>query len=286
MPTGYARLALAHAGQISLPLAIAHQCGQAFRWRQIAWRDPISEQVEVEWSLCLRDGVVFVRQDNLTNSLYFRTDGFPQTKLDMEAWLRDYLNLGVPLEAWYKDWCERDPIFAKHAQRFGGVTILRQDPWECMCAFICSSNNNISRISQMVHKLCDHFSEPILTHVYPEGAKVCKSIDSTEKDDIVAEGEPLPITYNPFPSPMRLAQPDVEAKLRALGFGYRAKFLAGTARALCEKFQDSKAKAIDIDHAVYEHLLSLRTHAYDNARAELMTFPGIGPKVAEYVAYH
>jgi N-glycosylase/DNA lyase len=30
------------------------------------------------------------------------------------------------------------------------VRILRQDPWEALVGFICSSNNNIARISQMV----------------------------------------------------------------------------------------------------------------------------------------
>ena len=79
-------------------------------------------------------------------------------------------------------------------------------------------------------------------------------------------------------------RPDVESKLRALGFGYRAKFLTRTAQALCEKVQGgSDTMPADINDAVYKHLLSLRTQTYEDARSELMTLPGIGPKVAEYV---
>lgn len=34
---------------------------------------------------------------------------------------------------------------------------MSQDAWEALIGFICSSNNNISRISQMV---CEHHSSP------------------------------------------------------------------------------------------------------------------------------
>lgn len=286
VPAEYQRLPLSYTAQVSLPLTIAHQCGQVFRWRQVAWRDPVSEEIEREWSLCLANHVILLRHDAITNSLYYRTI-FPKEKKEHNAdtWLRDYFNLDVPLDAWFKEWCARDPIFAKHANRFNGTTILRQDPWECLCAFICSSNNNIPRISQMVHKLCDHFSEPLLSHTYPKGARLCSSIHPKKQDFLDVADDPLTITYRPFPSPVTLAQPDVESKLRALGFGYRAKFLARTAQSLCAKVQRGlDAELGDINDAVYKHLLSLRERTYEDARSELMTLPGIGPKVAEYVS--
>ncbi|GIS64991.1 MAG: hypothetical protein CM1200mP3_12390 [Chloroflexota bacterium] len=39
-------------------------------------------------------------------------------------------------------------------QNTKGFHILRQDPWECLVTFICSANNNIPRIRQLVDKLC------------------------------------------------------------------------------------------------------------------------------------
>lgn len=43
-----------------------------------------------------------------------------------------------------------DPNFRKKAPKFTGIRIMSQDAWEALVGFICSSNNNISRISQMV----------------------------------------------------------------------------------------------------------------------------------------
>ena len=37
---------------------------------------------------------------------------------------------------------------------FPGLRVLRQDPLECLFSFICSSNNNIARIAQMIEALC------------------------------------------------------------------------------------------------------------------------------------
>lgn len=155
------------------------------------------------------------------------------------------------------------------------------------CSFICSSNNNIPRISQMVHKLCDHFTEPVLHHTYPPGSHLCTSM-SPEKNGLQIEStEPLHLTYHPFPTPSQLAAPGVEQKLRNLGFGYRAKYLTGTAQALCALAKESLAaddtKHAHIDQAVNDYLLSLRTKSYSDARDALVQLPGIGPKVAEYV---
>lgn len=152
--------------------------------------------------------------------------------------------------------------------------------------FICSSNNNIARISQMVHKLCDHFSPPMLEHEYPAGSRLCAT---TDPDDVFVdehETKPLTITYHPFPGPSRLAEPGVESTLRSLGFGYRAKFLAGTAQALCRAAMDTigpDAKPEAVDRVVYQRLQDLRQLPYTEAREQLMQWPGIGPKVAEYV---
>lgn len=70
---------------------------------------------------------------------------------DTEALLRHYFSLSLDLGDLYVQWSEADPNFRKKAPEFKGVRILSQDAWEALIGFICSSNNNISRISQMVH---------------------------------------------------------------------------------------------------------------------------------------
>ena len=69
---------------------------------------------------------------------------------DTEDLLFHYLSLKLDLQKLYKQWSKADPNFRKKAPLFTGVRILGQDAWEALVSFICSSNNNISRISQMV----------------------------------------------------------------------------------------------------------------------------------------
>ena len=116
-----------------------------------------------------------------------------------EAVLRDYFQLSVNLSDLYKTWATADPNFENISKQFQGIRILRQEPVECLFAFICSSNNNISRISSMVEKLALHYGEKI------------------------AEIDGIP--YHAFPAVSALAQDGVEQKLRSLGFGYRAKYI-------------------------------------------------------------
>lgn len=75
--------------------------------------------------------------------------GFPGPD-DTEELLRRYFSLSLDLGALYEQWSDADPNFRRKAPEFTGVRILSQDAWEALVCFICSSNNNISRISQMV----------------------------------------------------------------------------------------------------------------------------------------
>lgn len=89
--------------------------------------------------------VVWPEKSSRTESL-----GNEPLQDDTEALLKHYFSLKVDLESLYKQWSDADPNFRKRAPQFTGVRILSQDAWETLVSFICSSNNNISRISQMV----------------------------------------------------------------------------------------------------------------------------------------
>ena len=69
-----------------------------------------------------------------------------------------------------------------------------------------------------------------------------------------------------FPTPQALADAGAEA-LRSLGCGYRAEYLEETARMVAGGFP----------------LDALSGIPYEDARAQLQTLPGIGPKVADCV---
>lgn len=92
----------------------------------------------------------------------------------------------------------------------------------------------------MVERLCQTYGSHLVTH------------------------EDIP--YYNFPSIESLAGEQVEAKLRVLGFGYRAKFV-----------QQSAAKILK--NGGREWLMNLRQVSYAEAKTALMTLPGIGAKV-------
>lgn len=93
------------------------------------------------------------------------TKGSDGSDDDTEDLLRHYLSLKLDLASLYEQWSEADPNFRKRAPKFEGVRMLSQDAWEALVSFICSSNNNISRISQMVRSCvrASYFGTNLLT---------------------------------------------------------------------------------------------------------------------------
>jgi N-glycosylase/DNA lyase len=96
-----------------------------------------------------------------------------------------------------------------------------------------------------------------------------------------ATPEPKLESYHPFPPPSQLSSPDVAAKLRSLGFGYRADFIQKTAKMLCEAYgvgPSSKGK-----EGPERWLYSLRKMTTMDARQELLKLMGVGRKVADCI---
>jgi N-glycosylase/DNA lyase len=78
--------------------------------------------------------------------------------------------------------------------------------------------------------------------------------------------------YN-FPSLDQINNPKTESILRELGFGYRAKYIANTAKMIKSEHPELGEK----------WLHSLRDVPYHEAKASLMELSGVGPKVADCV---
>ncbi|XP_054464834.1 N-glycosylase/DNA lyase-like [Anoplopoma fimbria] len=158
-----------------------------------------------------------------------------------EEMLRDYFQLNVDMGDLYNKWGAADPHFQHIAGNFTGVRMLRQDPTECLFSIICTPNNKLSRVHGMVERMCQALGDPL-----------CK-LDET--------------SYHNFPSVSALADNSVEARLKDLGFGYRARFI-----------QQSAAKILDT-----QWFEGLRSIPYLQARDALRALPGVGPKVANCV---
>ena len=180
--------------------------------------------------------------------------------------MKNYFNLHYNLSSLYQQWSDGDPNFRKRAPNFTGVRIMNQDAWEALVGFICSSNNNISRISQMVHKLCLHYG-PFIGAIGEEA-------------------------LHDFPTPAALAVPGVEAHLRELGFGYRARYIAETARNISRERPDGWLLSLrNPDSTAWGAKPSKtspsedddQTPTYKRAHEQLLELTGVGPKVADCV---
>ncbi|TBU65585.1 DNA glycosylase [Dichomitus squalens] len=271
VPAGFRALPLSLA---QLSLAAVLKCGQSFRWSILSLNVPSNSALEYnlpthEYRLCLRDRVVCLRQS--PDTLFYRSVFPPLVSGDEETreaetlgWIRDYFQLNIDLVELYRQWSLADPIFKRIQDRFEGIRMLRQDPFENLISFICSSNNNISRITKMVTSLCRTYSPALLSLPPPAGT------DLTEE------------AYHPFPSPSTLAAPEVTAKLRALGFGYRADFIQKTAAMLVETHGLTRNPKTSME-ASEEWLMTLRHLDTPEARAELLKFMGVGRKVADCI---
>ena len=109
----------------------------------------------IKFRICaLRGRVVVLKQDR--THLHYKSI-FPEAPNkshreadDTEQMLLHYFNLKHDLGALYEQWSHADPIFKNLAPQFAGVRVLNQDAFEALICFICSSNNNIVRISSMV----------------------------------------------------------------------------------------------------------------------------------------
>jgi len=158
-------------------------CGQCFQWEQrgegcyagvALGRALVVEQKEDR--VLLRDTTLREFQEVWRG--YFDLD-------------RDYGEVKAILET--------DEAMAAAVAFCPGMRVLRQDPWEALCSFIISQNNNIPRIKGIVERLCRAF------------------------------GDPLPGGSFAFPPPRRLAERTVE-DLAELRSGFRAKYILDAAR--------------------------------------------------------
>ncbi|GKY91182.1 hypothetical protein MPSEU_000090900 [Mayamaea pseudoterrestris] len=231
--------------------------GQCFHWTAVS-SDEVADNATTakasawgthdatEWIGTLRhqgESLVLVIRETPTATLY---RPLTQTDLNVTALLHDYFQLNESISSLYQEWSEQCPRLKMIAECLPGVRIVNQDPFECLISFICSSNNNIPRITKMLSAIRKEFGSPLLTI----GDQV----------------------YYSFPSLAALQRNATEQRLRELGLGYRAKYIMETVRILTE-----------LGGEPYLHDLRLIRDPLI-VQEKLTQFSGVGRKVADCVA--
>lgn len=116
------------------------------------------------------------------------------------AFIRRFFGLDVDY-ARIKRELRKDPALRQAIDAYPGIRIIRQDQWECMVAFLCSSFSNIKKIQLNLRKLAECFGK-----------------DGT------------------FPSPPQINDHE---KIKACSTGYRSKYIHETAKSVSPAFFSS-----------------------------------------------
>ncbi|XP_047149812.1 LOW QUALITY PROTEIN: N-glycosylase/DNA lyase OGG1, partial [Vigna umbellata] len=168
------------AEQLSLPLTFPTSA-KPFRWKNTA---------PLEYTGVVGPHLVTLKHLQNGDVCYcLHSHSHPEKA---ETALLDF-NAAVSLAGLWKAFSASDARFAALARHLSGARVLRQDPFECLIQFLCSSNNNIARITKMV----DHVSS-LGVHVGDVGG----------------------FQFHVFPSLEQLSSVS-EQQLRDAGFGYR-----------------------------------------------------------------
>lgn len=137
-------------------IAATLDCGQAFRWEEIE---------SGVWAGFANDKYLKIEQTDNKIILYDVSEkdfyDFWENYFDLK---RDYTSIIQKIE---NEKLKTAALFGK------GIRILRQDPWETLCSFIISQNNNIPRIKGIINRLCENFGEKIFGgYAFPTAEKI------------------------------------------------------------------------------------------------------------------
>jgi len=183
-------------------------CGQAFRWeRRGDW-----------WRGVAGETFVKIRQ----------TGGLLQFKAFQEdvdtAFVWSYFRLDDDLPYIYSE-ISKDRHVREAVNKFRGLRLMRQDPWECLISYICATNKNIPAIKNMINNMCTRFGKRLAV----EGGEV----------------------YT-FPKPQDLAEASLK-ELRLCKLGFRAERVKQTSKLLSDGNLDLEAlKKITYEEAKKE----------------------------------
>jgi N-glycosylase/DNA lyase len=136
-------------------------CGQTFVWQRLIQKEYTSYFGVVE------NTVVELKESK--DDVEFRQIQFDKTTLAPET-LRTNLHKLFNYDARFNlpkmhaHFAKCDPKFyARVYTYYPGVRVIQQEPLECLISFICSSNNNVARITLMITRLCAKYGSLIGT---------------------------------------------------------------------------------------------------------------------------
>lgn len=133
------------SGLAGFSLRDTFACGQCFRWEE----NPDGSYRGIAFGHIT---TVSIQEDRL---IFHET-----SRQDFQTVWFDYFDLSRDYDTIKIGFC-KDPTLKKCVEFAGGIRILNQEPWEALCSFILSQNNNIARIKGIISRLCEHFGDKL-----------------------------------------------------------------------------------------------------------------------------
>lgn len=145
-------------GTVCFDVGLSVDCGQSFRWQK---RD------DGKWHGIVKSTPVDIEQ-NENEIIFYNTS----RKIFDEIWL-NYFDLDRDYRS-ITDSFSLDGYLAEAVDTYYGIHILNQEPWEALCSFIISQNNNIPRIKGIISRLCESFGVKIgdSDYSFPSAEKI------------------------------------------------------------------------------------------------------------------
>ncbi len=121
-------------------------CGQCFRWDEQEDGSYFGIVKSKSAHILTKDGCTII-------------EGCSEE--DFNGLWKDYFDLDLDYNGIRSEITSLCPQLQRAVDSIDGIRILRQDPWEALCSFIISQNNNIPRIKGIVSRLCEGYGDEI-----------------------------------------------------------------------------------------------------------------------------
>lgn len=154
-----------------------------------------------------------------------------------------YFRLEVDLAELYRQFAQADATIAEAVRRFPGLRVLGQEPRETLLTYVCSTANAVPRIARSVECLSQRLGEEV------------QCING--------------VRYYAFPTASALARAPDDLLAKDCGLLWRGANL--------------KRLAMETEKRGADWPDRLRALPYREAKADLITVPGVGRKIADCV---
>lgn len=191
-------------------------CGQTFRWRKI----------KNFFYGVVNKTIIKISQQKEKNRFMF--EYYPENYMGRQE-IEQYFALDHDLlKILYQ--INKDNLIEETINKYHGLRILRQQPWECLISFILATNKGIPQIKRMIENLCRKFGEKITYNGY---------------------------NFYSFPDPEAIKNAS-KTEILECGVGYRVQSILDTAYKVVEGIFDLEELKKNSYETLKRHLMEFR----------------------------